>query len=196
MRARISNRKRKKIIIASVILFVITIVAIILKVNSLTRGVLNNDRIAINVKCIDAFCLSAEDINGIKSSKKYETISFSDEDANLMKATEDEICVIKLEYLVNNMESSKISDLAMELVPDKLAVGKVYACSPMELKAQEGNVMTLVQTVVADKVDVSEYFFDGELPMDFEGPYRYEVSYAMEGQYGKKTMVFAAAPKQ
>lgn len=196
MRARISSRKRKKIIIVSVLLFVVAIVAIILKVNSLTRGVLNNDRIAINVKCIDAFCLSPEDINGIKASKKYETISLSDEDAKLMKAAEDEICVIRLEFLVNNMESKEIFDPAMALVPNELAIGKVYGCSPMELKKQEGNVMTLEQTVVADRVDMNNRFFDGELPMDFEGPYRYEFSYAMRGQYGRKTMVFAAAPKE
>ena len=196
MRARISSRRRKKIIIASALLFVIAIVAIVLKMNSLTRGVLNNDRIAINVKCIDSLVLSPDDINGIKSSKQYETISFSDEAVNMMKAAEDEICVIKLEFLVNNMESKKISDPAMELVPDNLAVGKVYGCSPMELKEQDGNVMTLVQTVVADKVDVRGEFFASELPLDFSGPYRYEFSYNMEGQYGTKTMIFAAAPKE
>ena len=196
MRARISQRKRKKIIIASAVLFAVAIVAIILKVNSLTRGVLNNDRIAINVKCIDSAVLSPDDINGIKSSKKYDKISFDDETVNMMKAAEDEICVIKLEFLINNMESSKISDPAMALVPDDLAVGKVYGCSPMELTKQEGNVMTLEQIVVADKVDVSGEFFDGELPVDFSGPYRYEFTYAMEGQYGTKTMIFAAAPKE
>lgn len=196
MRARISRRKRKKIIIASALLFVIAIVAIILKVNSLTRGVLNNDRIAINVKCVDSLILSPDDISEIKSSKKYENISFSEETVNKMKSAENEICVIKLEFLVNNMESSKISDPAMVLVPDDLAVGKVYGCSSMELKEQDGNVMTLEQVVVADMVDVSDEFLSSELPLDFAGPYRYEFSYVMEGQYGTKTMIFAAAPKE
>ncbi len=196
MRARISTRKRKMIILISLILFVIAIVAIIFKVNSLTRGVLNNDRIAINVKCAKASVLTPEDIDKIKESGKYGDISFLEDVLNSMKSQNDEICVLEFEFLVNNMEESKITDLAMNIVPDDKAMGKVYGCSSMELVDQKDGVMTLNQTVVLDRVDVYNNYFSDELPVDFDGPFKYEFSYAMEGQYGRKTMTFAATKKE
>lgn len=196
MRAQVSDRKRKKIILVSIILFVIAVAAIIVKVNSLTRNVLNNDNISANVKCIEAYLLSSGEIDQIKQTGKYGNVGFSKDILDSVKPEDGEICVLKFEFLINNREQSRITDVAMNLQPDEKAVGKVYGCSDMELVSENGGVMTFNQIVVMDRVDVYDNYFTDELPLDFEGPFKYELSYAMEGQYGRKTMMFTAALAQ
>ena len=195
MRSRVSDKKRKNIIFVSTILLIIIIVAVIVKVNSLTRNILNNDEIAANVRCAEASVLSAEEIAEIKSSGKYKGITIKKDILDSLKEKDSEICALKLEFTVNNREDNPIVNLDMDIKPEDKAIGKVYFCSPIELVSTEDDRETYYQTVILDKVDVDNMFFTEELPLNFSGPFKYELSYDMKGQYGRKTMIFSTVSR-
>lgn len=195
MRSRVSDKKRKNIIFVSTIVLIIVIVAVIVKVNSLTRNILNNDDIAANVRCAEASVLSSEEVAEIKSSGKYKGITIKKDILDSLKVKDGEICALKLEFIVNNREDNPIVNLAMDIKPEDKALGKIYFCSPLELVSVEGDMETYYQTVILDEVDVDNTFFTEELPINFSGPFKYELSYDMKGQYGRKTMIFSTVSR-
>ncbi len=196
MRSKISSRKRKTIILVSLIVLIIIVVAVVLKMNSLTRNVLNNDRIAANVSCTGSEILSPEQTEQIKNSGKYKDIAIEKTVSDLLKSQDGGICALELEFKIKNFEEREIINPSMNLVPDEKAMGKVYFCSPLKLVSKEEGVEIYRQTVLADEVDIDNSFFESELPADFTGPFKYELSYEMKGQYGRKMMVFSTSKRQ
>ncbi len=194
MRSRVSSNKRKKIIIFSAILLAVILIFLIYQMNSLTRKVLNNDRIAANVKCAAVTELSPDQVSLAKNTGKYENVTL---DETLLKSVDDtdELCALKLEFYIKNFESRQIKNPDMKITPDNRALGKIYGASPMELISQSDGAMTFHRVVVLDKVDIDNSYFTEELPVNFDGPFAYELSYSMEGQYGTKTLNFGSALK-
>lgn len=195
MSRRVSDKNRRNIFFASIIILIIVIVAIIVKVNSFTRNILNNDDIAANVRCAEASVLSAEEISEIKSSGKYKDMTIKKDALDSLKVEDSEICTLKLEYIVNNREDNPIENLAIDIKPEDNATGKIYFYSPLEFVSVEDGIETYCQTIILDAIDVDNMFFTEELPINFSGPFKYELSYDMKGQFGRKTIMFSTVSR-
>lgn len=196
MRSRVSDKKRNIIVIVSIVICVLIVGFIVWKMNSLTRNTLNNDDIRANVDCISAYSLSdgsqTEQIlnsDGLDFSIPGDVIS----DIDFLKKR---VCLVNLKYSFYNNTGKEISDFSMKIIPIKEKNGLIYFYSDLIPETADGDLFTFTQTIIADKKTILDKYFTESLPLSFEAEYKYELSYNMKGQIGRKTLSFTTVKRE
>ena len=97
MRTKVSKSKRVVTVVIASTFLLVSIIFIVWKMGSLTRGFLNNDNISANVDCFKVTSFNEKDI---KETFELEApdIELTQKLFNSLSSKKDDLCIVNLKY--------------------------------------------------------------------------------------------------
>lgn len=194
MRSRVSGKKRKTIIVISLVLTLLIIAVLVWKLSSYTKS-LKMDFDSVGLNCNSATVLSDGNINEAISGGILPDTLVTEEVKTVLKDPSKELCVIWLEYSINSEKELDEGKFLVDINPTRNIKGKIYSYTPVTDAKKEGNKYTFRQGLLLDKTDVKNFLLEKELPRPFKGPCSFELSYTVKGS-GKTTKIGFHADNQ
>jgi len=188
LRSRVSDKKRKIIIISAIVFTVMAIAVIVWKLVPYTRS-LHLDFDDVHLDCTSVTVLSDGSFKTALSDGTLPEELVTDEVKKVMDNPDAEICLIGLGYSINSEKELDKNAFSVKVEPMEHAVGFcVY--TPVTNVKKSGNIYTFSQYIILDKMDVRSFLLEKELPRPFQGPLRFELSYVLDGTDKVKSVGF------
>lgn len=194
MRSRVSRKKRKIIIISSVVITILAVFVLVWKLSSYTKS-LKMDFDSVGLNCSSVAVLSDGNFAGALSDGTVPDTLVTDEVKSALQNAGAELCVVWLEYSIRSQIELDENKFAVDIKPTTTAKGKFYSYTPVSDIKKDGNTYSFRQAMLVDRVDVKDYFFKKELPRPFKGSCSFELQYTVK-ETGKTNKVGFHADNQ
>ena len=191
MRLKVSRKKRKIIIVSSVIITILAILVLVWKLPSFTKS-LKMDFDSIGLDCQSVTVLSDGNIDEILSDGTLPDGLVTAEALETVRSDGAEICAVRLGYTVISDIELDENGFMVDVKQTRTAKGKLYSYVPVSDIKKDGNIYTFCQTILVDREDVKTYFFEKELPRPFKGSCSFELEYRIKETGKTKKVGFHA----
>ena len=191
MRLRVSRKKRKTIILSSVVITLLAILVLLWKLPSFTRS-LKTDFAGVGLNCKSVTVLSDGNFETAINDGTLPSDLVTDELIESVTSDGAEVCLVWLDYTIDSDIELDENKFSVVVHPTRTAKGKFYSHTPVGDCKKEGNIYRFSQAILIDKVDVKSFFFEKELPRPFKGSCSFELEYCIKETGKTKKVGFHA----
>ena len=176
MRSRVSDKKRKIIIISAIIFAIAVIGIFIWNLIPYTKS-LQLDFKRIYIDCNNVTVLSDGNFETALSDGTVPAELVTNEVREALKKPETELCLVQIEYKIDSKKELDPKGFAVELSSSQDDPGKLYSYIPVTDVQNSGMKYTFKQTFLTDKKSVRKFLLEEKLPRAFQGPLDFVLEY-------------------
>ena len=178
MRSRVSDKKRRIVIITAVIFTVIAIGIAVWRLIPYTKS-LQLDFKSIYINCNQVTVFSDGNFETVLSDGTVPEELVTDEVREALKKPETELCLVWIEYKIDSKKELDPKGFTVELSSSQNDFGRLYSYIPVTDVQNTGLKYTFKQAFLTDKKSVRKFLLEEELPRAFQGPLNFGLEYVL-----------------